>query len=384
MEITTTSDMEAFVRPCALAFGVPVPAGSVESMEKILDASRAHVAREGGAIVGAAGAFSHHLAVPGGVVAAAAIFGVGVLPTHRRRGILTLLQQAQLTDAQSRGEALAYLWASDGAIYGRYGYGTASRTMRVTVQTNTGKLRGCQHRAGGIRLLEQGEVYQKVSSIYDQVWKQYPGMFSRSEQWWRITRLGDPNLYCVVWEDSAYALYLVKMDTATLSGEIEVIESLSVSVEGHRNIWSYLLGMDLMRTVSASTLPIDHPLVLMLEDPQSISAQLRRGLWVRIIDVEAALQARSLGAGSAVLQVRDPLLRHNDGNWRVTAGDVSRVDAPPDLIVDIGDLGSIYLGGFSCSDLVRSGRVHERVPGSIDKIDRLFSWSCKPWCPQQF
>jgi predicted acetyltransferase len=183
VDISTTSDIEAFVRPCCIAFGIQVSAALIESTAKLMDAERAHVAYADGKIVGAAGAYSHTLTVPGGVVAAAAVFGVGVLPSHRRRGILTRLKETQLMDARRRGEPIAYLWASEGSIYGRFGYGMASQTMCVSVQTRFGRLRGSPNRLGSIRMVEQNEAYEQLAPIYSRVGKEYPGMFRRSEEW---------------------------------------------------------------------------------------------------------------------------------------------------------------------------------------------------------
>lgn len=384
MEISTTSDIEAFLRPFLVSFGLPPQARYVEVTSKLLNSDRAHIAYEDGTIVASAGAFTHTLAVPGGVVPAAAVFGVGVLPSHRRRGILTKLQETQLEDARRRGEHLAYLWASEGPIYRRFGYGMASRTMRVTIQTKNGGLCGQQNRSGTLRLLDRAECYERIGPIYNRAWRNYPGLILRSEDWWRLTRLGTPDLYQVVWEDSAYALYLVKMDTASVSGEIEVVEAISESIEGYRQIWRYLLDMDLMTTVSAANLPVDHPLVLMIEDPLKVKSQIHCGIWIRIIDVQAALRARALGAESVLIQVVDKLFPHNEGIWRVGADGVSRADTAPELVLDVGDLGSVYLGGFTFANLASSGRLCERVPGSVGKADRIFSWHCKPWCAQIF
>jgi len=210
-------------------------------------------------------------------------------------------------------------------------------------------------------------------------------MFRRSEAWWR-KRLSIPDLLCVVWNDSAYALYLLKMDSSTGSffGEVEVIEALSESVEGHQHLWNYLLSLDLVRTVSASWLPVNHPLVLMLEDVRKLNARIRDGLWLRIIDMQGAMSSRTFGEGSVVIQVFDNHLSHNEGTWKIDAAGVCQVQKSPDLVVDIADLASVYLGGFTFSDLLRSGRIQEAVPGGVRKADRVFSAEHKPWCLEAF
>lgn len=386
MEIFTTSDIEAFVQPCCIAFGSHPTRAYIESTTRLLHADRAHVASAEGRIVGAAGAFTHALAVPGSTVTAAAVFGIGVLPSHRRRGVLTKLQEAQLKDIHERGEPIAYLWASEGAIYGRFGYGMASQAMRATIESKGTRLRNAPERFGNVRIIEPNEAYAEIVPIYNRLWKKHPGMFFRSEDWWRLRCLANQELFHVAWRDSAYAIYLVKMNSSFggFCGQIEVVESLSDSAEGYREIWSYLLSIDLIKTVNASCLPVDHPLILMFEDSRRMNIQVRDGLWVRIVDVEAALKARSFGKGSIVIRVGDALLPHNEGIWRVEADGVSRVTTSPDLVIDIADFGSVYLAGFTFSDLARAGRVHEQVPGSVRTADQIFLWDRKPWCPEIF
>ncbi|WP_116809965.1 GNAT family N-acetyltransferase [Steroidobacter cummioxidans] len=384
MEISTTSDIEAFARTCFTAFGRRPAAKYVEQLAKLIDLDRAHVAYAEGTLVGCAGAYNHILAVPGGTVPAAAIFGAGVLPSHRRCGIMTRLQKVQLEDAHRRGESVAYLWPSEAAIYGRYGYGMASLAMRVAIEKGVSELRDPPRSLNNVRLVDRGEAHERVAAIYAKLWRDHPGMFSRGEDWWS-TRLANPDLFFAVW-DSAYALYTVNPDASSDSYacEVEVVEALASSVEGYANILRYLLGMDLVKAVKASYLPVDHPLILMLKDIRRANCRIRDGVWVRIIDVEAALRARALRGGCVVIRVNDRLLPHNDDTWRVGVGGVSRAATSPDLVIDIADLGSVYLGGFTFSDLMKSGRVHEQIRGAVHRADEVFAWDRKPWCPEPF
>jgi predicted acetyltransferase len=386
MEISTTSDIAAFLRPCFTALGYKPVHDFVEHTAKLVDAGRAHVVHDEGRIVGGAGAYSHSFAVPGGNVKAAAVFGVGVLPSHRRQGILTKLQDAQLADVHSRGEPIAYLWSSEGAIYGRFGYGLASQAMRIAVETKETRLRGAPIRNNEVRLIDRAEAYERLSPIYARIWKEHPGMFLRSENWWR-RRLANPELYHAVCEDDAYALYLVKMDTSSGChyGEVEVVEALARSVEGYRRIWHYLLSMDLIKRVNASYLPVDYPLILMIDDLRRINGKVRDGLWLRIVDVESAMRSRIFANESSVaIRVVDTQLPHNEGCWRIGSDGVRKVTTSPDLVIDVADLGSVYLGGFTFGDLQRSGRVHEQLYGAVRKADQVFSWDRRPWCPEAF
>lgn len=387
MEISITSDFQTFLRPiCVTTGGHPTPE-QLENASRLMEFDRNHVAYSDGKVVGAAGAFSHKLAVPGGIVRAAAVHSVAVLPTHRRKGILSQLEQVQLSDIFRRGEAVAYLWPSEEAIYGRFGYGIACHRTWITMDPKEVRLTNLPEQRGTVTLVDAKNAYDVIAPIYNRVWQTRPGMFFRTEEWWRLRRFADPNLFYAVWEDSAYALYRIELNTSTgyLAGELEVVEAVAESAEGERQIWRYLLAIDLIKTIRVFSLPVDHPLILMLEEPRKLNMQLGQSLWVRIVDVEAALRARASGEGSIVIRVTDdPLLPHNAGIWRVCNEGIERVAMAPQLTVDIAALGSVYLAGFTFAELARAGRITEELPGGIRQADRVFSWDRKPWCPEQF
>jgi len=383
-EISTASDMMSFLEPAYIAAGLrPTPA-DVETATKLIEPDRAHVVYAAGQVVGAAGAYSHELAVPLGVVRAAGVCQVAVLPTHRRRGILSKLMQAQLADIHRRGEAVACLWTSEEPIYRRFGYGMASQRISVEIDaTAARKMRNAPERQGKVRLIERERAYDEIAPIYARIWQKHPGMFFRSEDWWRCSRLPDQGQFQAVWEDSAYALYRINL-TGIDSGELRVVEALADSVEGTREIWRFLLEIDRIKVISAFSLPVDHPLILMLEEPRKMNMRIADSLWIRIVDLKAALNGRALGEGSVLVQITDSLLPHNEGVWKIGREGVVRVSTAPEILVDISDLGSVYLSGFTFTELAGAGRAQERVPGAIRRADRVFSWDCKPWCPELF
>jgi predicted acetyltransferase len=193
------------IRPCssveelagALAaighyFAMPESLEGAERFAQWVDVERVHAAFDGTQIVGCAGAFSYDVSVPGGAtVPTAGVTVVGVLPTHRRRGILTQLKRAQLEDSRTRGDAMAYLWASEATIYGRFGYGLASRAGEMTLSRDRVKFAKPFEARATARLVSAGEAFETFPALYEQMMRQRAGMFSRSDAWWKTRRLAD-------------------------------------------------------------------------------------------------------------------------------------------------------------------------------------------------
>ena len=151
------------------------------------------------------------------------------------------------------------------------------------------------------------------------------------------------------------------------------------------SIWRYLLDVDWTQTVAARLLAADHPLLLLLARLNLSRPTLSDGLWVRLVDVGAALSGRSFaGDGAVVLAVRDEFCEWNAGRWRVEGGSAVRTDADADLALDVADLASPYLGGFTFRELWRAHRVEELREGGLDRADDLFRTDIAPWCPEIF
>jgi predicted acetyltransferase len=401
------------VRPCgsleelrdALAaishyFGNEQTLEGAELFAQWIDVERMHAARDDGAIVAGAGAFTYEVSVPGGSVPAAGVTVVGVLPTHRRRGLLTALTRAQLDDVHRRGEPVAYLWASEGTIYGRFGYGLASRIGEMTLARERTAFAQPFPPRGTVRLVEQDEAANLFPPLYDQVFAQRPGLFRRSDAWWRTRRLHDDParrrggplhraLLELDGDPAGYALYRVTQDWAAggfSKGTMTVVEAIAPTPEGTRELWRWLLDFDWTSQITANLLPLDHPLFLLLAEPRRMRFTVNDGVWVRLVDVGAALSARSYGdGGEVVLDVVDAFCPWNAGRWRVDRDGAERVDAAAaDLRLDVRELGSVYLGGFGFGDLVRASRIEELRPGAAARADALFRTAVEPWCAEIF
>jgi len=378
-------------------FGSRPEAEEVERLGTILPAERVHAAFDGDAIVGGAGAYLFDTTVPGGgKVATAGVMAVGVLPTHRRRGVLSALMQRQLADAHERGEPLAMLFASEGGIYTRFGYGLASLAGDIELPKEHAVLRDDEP-LGQARLLESDEeALELLPAIYDRVQGQTVGMFTRTPDWWRVRRLrerpgqsGGQQMRVVIELDGvpeAYALYRVNfaaehMITGT---KLDVREALGTSPQALAAIWRYLLAIDWVARIEAYWLPLDHPLFLWLREARRMRFTVIEALWVRLVDVGVALAARALGAGSLVIEVRDEFCPWNEGRWHVASGNVERTSAPAELQLDAAALGSAYLGGFTFEQLWRAGRLEQLKPAAVARADELFRTECLPWCPELF
>jgi len=355
---------------------------------------------DGDAIVGGAGSFTFDMTAPGGAaIETAGLTLVAVLPTHRRRGILLRMMRRHLDDARARGQAVAALFASEGGIYGRFGYGMASISGDVDLPRGHTAFVGPAAPPSRARLVGEVEAAALFPPIWDRVRPGTPGMLSRSDAWWRTRRLADPEslrggrgplnrvLLEIDGRPAAYALYrfaaaVGHRDPGT---PLDVIEAIGSFPEATRALWRYLLDVDIVASYRATHLPPDHPLVFLLAEPRRLGMRLRDALWVRLVDVRAALSRRGYGEGGPlVIEVEDAFCPWNTGRYRIAGGSAERTDDAPDLAFDADALGAVYLGGAGFTQLAAAGRVIERRPGALGQGDTLFRGDRAPWCPEIF
>lgn len=401
------------VRPCGSAeelraamsaiwhyFGGTATEEDAERFMQLIELERMHAAFEGERIVGGAGAWTYEVSVPGGgAIPCAGVTVVGVLPSHRRRGVLRSLMRAQLEDCRARGDAAAYLWASEGTIYPRFGYGLASRVGRMRLARDCTRFALPFEPRGTVRLVELEEAARVFPPLYEAFAAQRPGVFSRSASWWETRRLfdnpenrrdGEKNLALLELDGAAagYAIYFVKQswdDAGFSTGTVRIEEAVASSPEAERELWRWLLDFDWTSELVHDKLPLDHPLFLLLAEPRRMRFVLNDGVWVRLLDIPAALSARTYrDADEVVLEVEDAFFPENGGRYRVGAGGCERTDADADLALDVSALGSVYLGGYSFADLQRGLRLRELRAGGVERADALFRTSVEPWCVEIF
>jgi predicted acetyltransferase len=369
-----------------------------ERFSKWIEVERMHAAFAGDRIVGGAGAFTFRMSVPGGAtIPTAGITVVGVLPTHRRRGVLTSLMKEQLEDSRERGDLAAYLWASEAPIYGRFGYGLASRMGAISLAKDRARFAVPFEPRGTVRLVELEEAARTFPPLHEQVVAQRPGMFVRSQEWWETRKLfddparrqGGPKNLALLELDgkpAGYAIYNVKQDweAGFSKGTVNIVEVVAPTPEAARELWRWLFDFDWTSQFAADLLPVDHELFLLLAEPRRMQFKVNDGVWVRLIDVGKALSARTYNGGEIVLDVEDAFLPENAGRWRVTSSGAERTEDAADLRLDVTGVGSVYLGGFTFGELVRGSRAQELTEGAADRADALFRTNIAPWCPEIF
>ena len=376
--------------------------GHVEDERRLLEGALMHAAYAGDRMVGAAGAFDFTVRIPGADVPAAGVTRVGVLPTHRRKGALTALMKAQLDDVHRHGRSIAMLFASEGGIYARFGYGLASLQLEIRAERNSARWRNPAPPAT-FRIVDHDEAMKILPGLYESA-RTRAGMPARSSVWWELHRLRDDDpdrrrsghLYRVIASDESgrdigYALYRAKLDwtDGVPAGRLAVLEAVGLTPPAEEALWRYLFGVDLIAAVHAYHQPMDSPLLLLVAEPARLHGVVHDALWVRIVDVAQALSARSYsGAGRIVVEVTDSMCPWNEGRWAVdTTGAtvaVGRTDEEPGLTTAVEGLGNLYLGGFTWRDLVRAGRAGELRAGAAAAADSLFGAGPAPWCPEIF
>ena len=174
-------------------------------------------------------------------------------------------------------------------------------------------------------------------------------------------------------------------DGGVATSELIVIEAFGVTPAADYDVWRYLLDIDWSAKVKVWMLPLDHPLVLLLGTPRRPAFRIGDTLWLRLVDVGAALNARAYRDGPPVVfELRDAFCKWNDGRWKLTDGRAERTDEDPDVRCDVDALGSAYLGGATFAQLERSLRVEEAREGGVARADDLFRTGVHPWCPEIF
>lgn len=393
----TSDEFAAVLNTTEAAFGTVAKEEDVERQRRWMPLDRILAAWDGGRSVGVAASYPFELTIPGGPVPAAGVTWVGVLPSHRRRGIMRELMRRQLDDVHRRGEPLAILWASEPAIYGRFGYGIAAPSTAIDAERAGFALRDDSGPRGAVRLVDADEAADRFPPIHERVRTERVGLLSRTEDWWRHGRLADPEhwregsgpkFYALLeldGEPAGYALYRItsKWEQGTPQGEVRVLEAFAVSPEATAELWRFLFGIDLIARVK-SWLFDPTALYLTVVDPRRLHMTVGDGLWLRFVDLDRALAARSFAGGDGVvLDVTDELLPHNAGRWRI-GPEPGRTDDEPDVALDIADLASTFLGAFTFEWLAFAGRARELRPGGLARASALFRTPLPPFCPEEF
>lgn len=405
-------EIDAYAACQGSAFSGRYTSAELESLAEELPLDRSVAAFDDGDIVATTASHGVSMTLPGLVRCdVAAVTDVSVAPTHRRRGLLTAMMRYQLDDVRSRDETIAVLYASEGGIYGRYGYGPATFGARYVLDKRNARFvppvaqeLGSPEGSGSLRLLDRDQAAEAFPVVFDAYVPTRAGELDRLRGAW-AELLPDPEdgvdaarrRFSVCYEEGGqidgYAVYRV---AGTGPSDYErravfVEELCSVSYVAYRSLWRYLLGIDLTTELRTRGRPVDEPLRYLLEDQRQLrTASSEDRTWIRLVDVPRALALRRYeDAGELVIEVEDSFCPWNDGRFRLAVdGDgvatTERVDSAPDLVVPAAALGAVYLGGVPFSGLTEAGRAVERVGGAARRADRMFSGLRPPFCMTTF
>lgn len=377
------------------------PPVSDEKWARIADSWPAQckfAAFDGDEPIGVTSSFTTEMLVPGGQrVPFAAVDGVAVRADWTRRGVLTSLMATQLADLVERGHVLAGLHASEATIYGRYGYGIGVRAQTFDIDTTRARFRPDAPATGRVRLLSPADAVKIVPELYGSIGMRRHGNIARPGMWWLNSHdqyVRDASHRVAVHTgpdgDDGYATFMV-VDQRTIAvptrfAATKVRELQAANPGALAGLWRFLIGIDLTSQIHAFARPMDDLLPALLVDPRPCrTVGIEDELWLRVLDVPAALNARTYGqAEPVVVEVADSRLPANSGAYRVTVDGAARTDAPADVRLDVDTLAMLYLGDWGAGLLARAGRIEVLDAEAPARLDALFKTATGPWCGTGF
>ena len=399
------TEFPAFYRALSEVFLEDPKDSDRESLGSVFEPERSLAALDDGQIVATAGIYTRDMTVPGGPRPVAGVTVVSVQPTHRRRGLLTAMMRRQLTGLhEEQREPVAALWASEGGIYGRFGYGVAARQLAWTGSKEKLRIRpGVPLGTGRVVLAPPEQARPHEEAVYEALRPTSVGFLARPGAW--ADRLAaDPESHrggasarrhaLHTEQDgsvSGFAVYRTKWAGEPGRNEslVDVGDVLATTPEAYAALWAFLAGIDLTPRLSRHRAPLDDPLQHISADVRALEMSVYDSLWVRLADVGRALAARAYGtAVDVVFDVRDEFCPWNAGRWRLSADGVGAVCEPTsdqaDLALSSTELGAVYLGGPTLAALGAAGLVTELRPGALAAASRAFAGDRMPWCPEVF
>lgn len=400
------ADWEAWYGTLAVAFAAESEEPEERALwQELTEPGRSLAAWEDKQIVGTLSAFSFRMSVPGGaVVPAAGLTMVGVLPTHRRRGLLTAMMRRHLDEVHERGdEPLAVLTASEPAIYGRFGY--AAATWKLGAEINTDRVRlllpdgGAAADGVRLRLVDGDAALARTEEVYARQVPRRPGMLERRPGWEALETLypagergGRPPLACVLAErDGAVAGY-ARYEVKERPGDLWQVRLRSLEAEdpgAYAALLRYLFSIDLTSSVALGNRPVDDAWQYLVNDIRACGVTVRDSMYLRPVRLGPALALRRYTRElDLVFEVSDPFCPWNDGRWRLSGDEAGavceRTTDAPDLRLSVLELSAAYLGGTPLAPLHRAGRITELTPGAVAAADCAFGTAVAPWLPHGF
>ena len=389
----TAAEFEEWVRVEARAYGNRLNADP-ERLRPHFDLDRSIVVLDDGQIVGGAHSHRQRVSIPGGESTIAGVANIAVQPTHRRQGIMTRMMHHQLQDVYERGEPLAGLFASESVIYGRFGYGVGSlREEWGIARAHSGYAQRYEC-PGRFAFIDPAEIGRALPDVFRRSTAGRPGVFQKSPHLWDREAAAPEHrqggrggiFYVGYYEDGrmeGYARY------RTNEGTVTVQELMAVSREAVSALWRFCFDTDLVNRAEAERRPVDDPLPWMLADPRRLQRSTRDGLWLRLVDVAAALAQRKYSdEGRLVIEVEDDVCPWNAARFEMEASAEESVcratDAAPDVAITVAALASTYLGTVTFTTLADAGLVEEKKAGALARANRMFAAQQAPWTPCGF
>lgn len=390
-----------FIAVQSHAFGFDATDEQMERFQRVFEFDRARAAYDGTRMVGTVGSFSLEMTVPGNTMRCGGTTVVAVLPSHRRRGILRQMIDSHLDDVRDHEEPIAGLWASDSAIYGRFGYGCAALGADITIERDHVEFHRLAPAQAPVRLVDADEAHRILPPFYDTARLDYPGFLARSEVWWQSRRFrDDPSSrdgatayrYAVAEENGAVTGFVqyrfhTKWADGHGKGTVKISELVGTTPESWAGLWSYILNHDLTSKIEAEVRPLSDPVFNLMAGIRRARGEVGDTLWIRIMDVPRALEGRHYStAATPVIRVHDPL-DASTTTWQIDlapdGAQVTPSQAEAQVEMDIEDLSACFMGWSRFQDLARTGRVQGNTQ-ALRSLDAAFAWSPLPWCPEVF
>ena len=394
-------ELRAFAQVWERAFNFDAKDDELEAVKTTFEFDRSIVAVDGDKFVGTGGADSFELTTPGGAIKTGGLTAIAVIPTYRRRGILTDIMRYHFDEARERQEPLSVLRASESTIYSRYGYGVATVDAGFRIDRQHAGLATQIPTPGVVRLVDKDEARRTMPGIYERVGIAWPGFLSRSEPEWDLHVLDleqwrdgmTANRFVIYAEGSdplGYLRYRVreKWEHGHAAGELLAAELMAVTPSAEAALWRYAFSVDLVKTIRTQTRPPEMLLAAMLADPRRMKLKQSDGLWARLLDIPAALTGRRYAIeGRLVFDVVDPFLPEVGGVFELEGGPDGAECLPsaatPELTLDVAGLSSRFLGDGSFRLLHQAGRLTGELE-AVRRADQMFGWYQRPWCPHYF
>ena len=399
----TDEERTAYFNAVARGFGSDPPEDDQAAIDRfwaLMPLERSVAAFDGDDIVGTLGDFPLKLTVPGGAqIPMAGTTEVTVRPTHRRRGILREMMQRHLAMAAERGEAVAGLWASEAAIYGRFGFGMATELHEVELDS---RLVEFPPVADDLRteMIDPADLIEVAGPFWSSVAPRWAGFVDRGEPRW-LDIMADPPWFrggatksrsVVVRRGEAvvgYAAYRQsrKWESSVPTGTVQVQALVAADIDAHRALWHHVTHIDLFPMVEFWDAPVDDPIVWETSNPRIVKRIMTDGLYLRILDVVAALQARSYETdGEIVIGIEDDL-GYAAGVYQLAvsagAATVTKTNETPEVSCSTRELGALYLGRVGTPAFQQSGGIRG-TNAAIRRCGQLFATLQAPWCPEMF